>query len=148
MKNKWRHIRDNFHKYVNQGKSSDAAPKKKKKYVYADALMFLLNRMEKRKTSGNIAEYEKEEEREEIGEDDDEEGLAANVSSIEPGASSQPPKVPQTGNRQRRMSNLTPFQNELLKKLEDRSKQEEEDADKSVLMSLLPDYKNLMMTRK
>jgi hypothetical protein len=139
MKNKWRHIRDNFHKYVNQGKSGDAAPKKKKKYVYADALMFLLNTMEKRKTSGNIAECE----REEIGEDDDEEGLAANVSSIEPGASSQPLKVPQTGNRQRRMSNLTPFQNELLKKLEDRSKQEEEDGDKSFLMSLLSDYKKL-----
>ncbi|RZF34004.1 hypothetical protein LSTR_LSTR012349, partial [Laodelphax striatellus] len=42
MKNKWRNIRDSFTRYV----KSDAPADKKKKYVHADALMFLLDTME------------------------------------------------------------------------------------------------------
>jgi len=48
MKDKWRHIRDNYSKYINQGKSGDDG-RPKKKYVYADALTFLQHTIQKRK---------------------------------------------------------------------------------------------------
>ncbi|XP_050296320.1 uncharacterized protein LOC126736135 [Anthonomus grandis grandis] len=53
MKNKWRHVRDNFLKSLNRGKSGDPAMKMRK-YIYADSLQFLLTTVDKRKTSGNI----------------------------------------------------------------------------------------------
>jgi len=48
MKNSWRHIRDNYMRYLNQGKSGDSA-KPKKKYIYADSLSFLQHSLEKRR---------------------------------------------------------------------------------------------------
>jgi len=48
MKNTWRHIRDNYSKFINQGKSGDEGTSKKK-YVYADALSFLQQTVKKRK---------------------------------------------------------------------------------------------------
>lgn len=134
MKDKWRNIRDRFVKHVNQGKSGDSAAKKKK-YIYSDALSFLLQTLEKRKTSGNMEEdadeQEHRNEEKSVEEDDDEEILAVSV----------PSKVPRSEYRLRGKANLSPFQTELLKRLTETSKQEEEDPDKAFLFSLLPDYK-------
>lgn len=135
MKDKWKNIRDSFVKHEKQGKSGDPAAKKKK-YIYADALSFLLQTLEKRKTSGNVEEEVDEEKHQEAVrnvEDDTEESHAASALSY----------VPQTKYRQRAKASITPFQNELLKKLSDTSKQDEMDVDKAFLFSLLPDYKQL-----
>ncbi|KMQ89461.1 hypothetical protein RF55_10910 [Lasius niger] len=70
MKGKWRHIRDNFLKFLNQGKSGDPASKKKK-YIYADALSSLMNSLEKRKTCGNITESADEDDGNEKEKNDD-----------------------------------------------------------------------------
>ncbi|KAK3874336.1 hypothetical protein Pcinc_020723 [Petrolisthes cinctipes] len=132
MKKKWRNIRDRYIKFVNQGDSAA----KKKKYIYADALSFLQQTLKKRKTTGNIEEDTEEEnrqERERSEEEDNDESLATSVRS----------KFPRVMYRRHSKPNLTPFQNELLKKLADISKQEEEDPDKSSLVSLLPHYKQL-----
>lgn len=48
MKKKWKNIRDSYSKFICQGKSGDADTKKKK-YVYADALAFLLQTVTKRR---------------------------------------------------------------------------------------------------
>lgn len=148
MKSKWRHIRDNFQKTINQGKSGDPAPKKKKKYVYADALAFLLTTMEKRKTKGSIAETSEEEQREgengqDIEEHDDEEDTALDTANI----SMQPPKATRSRGQKSTVHTLTPFQRQLLHKL-DNSNPTEADADKSYLLSLLPDYKELNADEK
>ncbi|XP_050706892.1 uncharacterized protein LOC126992277 [Eriocheir sinensis] len=135
MKDKWKNIRDSFVKHEKQGKSGDPTAKNKK-YIYADALSFLLQTLEKRKTSGNVEEEVDEEKHQEAVrnvEDDTEESHAASALSY----------VPQTKYRQRAKASITPFQNELLKKLSDTSKQDEMDVDKAFLFSLLPDYKQL-----
>ena len=137
MKNKWRHITDNFLKFLNRGKSGDPAPKTKK-YIYADALQFLLNTVEKRKTSGNIDDnFEKDnnEEKEENENDDDKEQR----EQIESRSKTRSLKSSQSTSHQR---NMTPFQRELLKNLNDDTSNQE-DADKSFLLSLLLDYKKL-----
>ncbi|KAG0721019.1 hypothetical protein GWK47_047309 [Chionoecetes opilio] len=151
MKEKWRNIRDRFVKYVNQGKSGDSAAKRKK-YIYADALSFLQHTIEKRKTSANIEEDTEEEEhqeRERSGEGDNDEGPAPSVRcKVTRAVHRQRPEVQhQVPSVSAKANNLTPFQSELLKKLTENSKQEE-DPDKSFLFSLLPDYKDLMLTRK
>ena len=135
MKGKWRNLRDRFMKHINQGKSGDSAAKRKK-YIYADALSFLQQTLDKQNTSENIAEDTDEEEhqkRERSENDDSDEGHATSVCR----------KVQRTELRQCVKANLTPFQNELLKKMGESSKQEEEDPDKSFLISLLPYYKQL-----
>ncbi|XP_076034828.1 uncharacterized protein LOC143021305 [Oratosquilla oratoria] len=144
MKEKWRNIRDRFVKYLNQGKSGEPATKKKK-YVYAEALCFLLPTIERRKPTGNVEDGAHEEEGElhpeRTGgseEDDNEESLAASVRS----------KVPRAGPRQPAKANLTPFQEELLKRLTENPKQEDEDPDKAFLFSLLPYYKQLNADEK
>lgn len=48
IKNKWRHIRDSFGKYINQIHSGDIVHKKRK-YIYADALSFLLQTVDRKK---------------------------------------------------------------------------------------------------
>lgn len=141
MKDKWRHIRDRLVKHTNQGKSGDPAIKKKK-YIYADALSFLLQTLDKRQTSGNMEEdtdvQENQNEGRSVEEDADEEIFAASV----------PSKVPRGENRQRSKATLSHFQTELLKQLSSTSKQEEEDPDKSFLLSILPDLKELDANEK
>lgn len=48
MKSRWRHIRDNFMKFLNQGRNG-LLTSKRKKYMYADALMFLLETIENKR---------------------------------------------------------------------------------------------------
>ncbi|XP_063234480.1 uncharacterized protein LOC134537693 [Bacillus rossius redtenbacheri] len=136
MKNKWRRIRDNFHKFLNQGKSCDAAPKKKKKYIYADALQFLLDSMEERTTMGNVTENEDDDDWEEKLEED-EDGLPAAISNG-PCTSFKPEESLGADLRQRGTPNLAPFQKKI-----PQSSMEEEDADKLFLMSLLSDCRKL-----
>lgn len=142
MKNKWRNIKDNFFKFLNRGKSGDPALKTKK-YVYADALQFLLTTVEKRKTSGNIdGNFEEDsngakEEDENV--DDKEQREQSELKS-----KTRLLKPSQSTSYQR---NITPFQRELLKKLNNDTNNQE-DADKSFLLSLLPDYKKLNDDKK
>ncbi|KAK4321119.1 hypothetical protein Pmani_008064 [Petrolisthes manimaculis] len=144
MKKKWRNIRDRYIKFVNQQDDSAA---KKKKYVYADALSFLQQTLKKRKATENIeedTEEEKHQEREGSEEEDnDDEGVATSVSSKFPRVMYHQHPKPNNLTRRHPKPNLTSFQNELLKKLADISKQEEDDPDKLSLLSLLPHYKQL-----
>lgn len=138
MKKKWRHIRDCFTRYLNQGKSGSAAPEKKKKYVYADALTFLMSTMEKRPTSGNISEYV---------ENDVEEETPAEVEARDEvhQETEQPPRARKTP-RNNGMK-CSAFQSELLSQLS-RSTKAEEDPDRLYILSLLNDYKKLNEDQK
>ena len=132
MKKKWRHIRDNYMKYLNQEKNQDPT-RKKSKYIYADALEFLKHSTSRRETSGN----EKDDGEEEINVNDYEDQVNKEVRKTIVRVASNP-KKPRV-ERYQRSSSLTVFQNELLKKLENN----QDDADKAFLMSLLKDYKSL-----
>lgn len=136
MKNKWRHIRDNFMRHKNQGKSGDAAPAKKKKYVYAEALTFLLNSMEKRPTSGNILEGDEGPE----GNLQEEQDIDT-VDEVAADMPLQPPK-PATKVQMNKSSKMSPFQHQLLATLSS-SSAAEEDPDRLYILSLLSDYKKL-----
>lgn len=129
-------------RYKNQGKSGDAAPEKKKKYVYADALTFLLSSMEKRPTSGNIPECN--------------EGTDGNLQEEQNGDTTvnseiideavgdtplQPPK-PTTKGQINRKNKMSPFQCQLLAKLSS-SSAADEDPDRHYILSLLSDFKTL-----
>lgn len=140
MKDRWKNIRDSYVKHIKQGKSGDSAAKKKK-YIYADALSFLLKTIEEQKTPGSTEgdANDEEEHQDEVRsvEDDTEESLAASIFSDDS----------RTKYRQRDKANLTPFQSELLKKLTEIA-QQEEDVDKAFLFSLLPEYKQLSAVDK
>ncbi|KAK0086421.1 hypothetical protein PV326_005547 [Microctonus aethiopoides] len=138
MKNKWRHIRDNFLKSLNRGKSGDPAAKTRK-YIYADALQFLLNTVEKRRTSGNIEATENPETGAPSGDRIDEEG--EQPPSTSSGSELPPPPRPASRQRQDR---FTPFQSALLQKLDwTNADQDNEDPDRIYILSLLSDYKKL-----
>ncbi|XP_023312957.1 uncharacterized protein LOC111693053, partial [Anoplophora glabripennis] len=59
MKTKWRHMRDSFGKYMNQVNNGDPVVKKKK-YMYADALSFLLQSLNRRRKSGKATHQNQE----------------------------------------------------------------------------------------
>ncbi|KAG5871770.1 hypothetical protein JTB14_023454 [Gonioctena quinquepunctata] len=131
LKNRWRHIRDNFAKYINQGRSGDPAAKRRK-YVYADALSFLLQSMSKRRTSGN---FEFETERQE--EDDEKEN-----PEIEGTSETDQPPPEALKKRRGKTAEMTVFQQQLLQKLE-HSESVADDSDKAFMLSILPDVKKL-----
>lgn len=137
MKKKWKNIKDNFFKYMNEGKSGASAPKKKK-YVYAEALNFLLASIDKRETSGNIEEIK------DIPFDDNETVL----DSPQPQPQASPQAPPQPGVPKpchtKKNQKFTPFQSQLLQKLDnEKSKQDDNDPDRLFLLSLLADYKTM-----
>ncbi|XP_053964138.1 uncharacterized protein LOC128867069 [Anastrepha ludens] len=142
MKCKWRHIRDNFLKYLNRGKSSDPAAKTKK-YIYADALQFLLNIVEKSRTSGNIETTDSSETQGPSGNTvDEEEDHQVQPPSTSSGSGLQTPS--RSASRQRQNERFTPFQSALLQKLDlTNTDQGDEDPDKIYILSLLSDYKKL-----
>ncbi|XP_046687571.1 uncharacterized protein LOC124373221, partial [Homalodisca vitripennis] len=128
MKNKWRHIRDHFFRVVNKGKSGDAAPKKKKKYIYADSLSFLMSYETKRPTSGNIAATEDE------NVDEPQESEASEEADETRPVEERPATEKNTATDKNirepavKKKKLSAFQSELLKKL-DTSSATEEDVD-------------------
>lgn len=147
LKNKWRHIRDGFSRSLNKGKSGDAASSTKKIYTYADSLEFLLNTLDKRKTTGNLEDSDDNQlvtsEIDEHGANDDEDGNSESVIENQPQSSTRIANLPYRQKRKRQnSSNITAFQSQLLKKLDENEKKEE-DGDKLFLLSLLPDYKKL-----
>ncbi|KAG5892664.1 hypothetical protein JTB14_025458 [Gonioctena quinquepunctata] len=136
LKNKWRHIRDNFAKYINQKKSGDSAAKRKK-YIYADALSFLLQSMSKRRRSGN---FEFETERQE------EDGEKENPEIEGTSETDQPP--PEAFKKRRgKTAEMSVLQQQLLQKLE-HSESVADDSDKAFMLSILPDIKLLMNCNK
>lgn len=147
LKNKWRHVRDGFSRSLNKGKNGDAAASMKKKYTYADSLVFLLNTLEKRTTTGNMEDSDENQddtsEMEERCVNDNGDGNSANISDNHPSSIIRKANLPNRQKRKRQnSSNLTEFQSQLLKKLHE-SDTKEEDVDKPFLLSLLGDYKKL-----
>lgn len=125
--------------------------------MYADCLVFLMNSMEKRKTTGNIKEtsHEKEEivlDEEQIGgekkETEEDQQSDDGNPMMQQGTSNKRGRVPQTEQRKATKTKLTPFQSELLKKLDEDKAGEKIDADKMFLLSLLPDFKKLNNEQK
>ncbi|KAG8240493.1 hypothetical protein J6590_107431 [Homalodisca vitripennis] len=147
MKNKWRHIRDHFFRVVNKGKSGDAAPKKKKKYIYADSLSFLMSYETKRPTSGNIAATEDE------NVDEPQESEASEEADETRPVEERPATEKNTATDKNirepavKKKKLSAFQSELLKKL-DTSSATEEDVDRLYLLSMLSDFKGLTYMQK
>ncbi|XP_030750267.1 uncharacterized protein LOC115878052 [Sitophilus oryzae] len=158
MRNKWRHIRDSYSKYINQGVSGDPAPKKRK-YVYADALSFLQQTIEKRswlhqvavvlcRTTGSMPRVSDEE-----GEGEgDGDSSQENPPDIDNVASQQTPQQyrPKPGKSARGRKTapaMTPFQTQLLSSL-GTAKSVEDDTDRAFLLSLLPDYRQLNAEEK
>lgn len=129
-------------RYKNQGKSGDAAPSKKKKYVYAVALTFLLSTMEKRPTSGNLPEDDEETE---VNPQEEQEGNTTLNSEIVDEVLGdtplQPPK-PITKGKINKNNKMSQFQSQLLENLSS-SSTAEEDPDHLFILSLLSDYKKL-----
>jgi len=148
IKNKWRHVRDNFVRSIAGGKSGSAASKKKK-YVYADCLAFLLSANDKRSTSGNISFENTEHDVGLFADSIDNEDDDGNLTEIPPvpireaGNKSVATVAKKTSSRSSKIPNMSPFQSELLQKLNGSSNAEVDDPDKSFLLSLLPDYKKL-----
>ncbi|KAJ8921406.1 hypothetical protein NQ315_003024 [Exocentrus adspersus] len=140
MKNKWRHVRDNFFKFLNHKKNGEA-PTKRKKYVYADSLKFLLTTMDKRKARTTVSEsVVKDDEEEE--EEDDKEGETAETDTADEELVAVSLCSPELGHGKGRNSECHQCSNvSVLKRLENRRL--EEDADRLFLLSLLPDYKRL-----
>lgn len=120
---------------------------RKKKYTYADSLEFLLNTLHKRNTTGNLEDSDDNQlvtsEIYEHGANDDEDGNSESVIENQPQSSTRIANLPYRQKRKRQnSSNITAFQSQLLKKLDENEKKEE-DGNKLFLPSLLPDYKKL-----
>ncbi|XP_018574336.1 uncharacterized protein LOC108913296 [Anoplophora glabripennis] len=145
MKTKWRHMRDSFSKYINQERNGDPTLKKKK-YVYADSLSFLLQTLSKRTTSRNVSREIKEEyksqsphEKNESSETD--EDVVETVRTSTKASVFRKPSA-------RKSETFNDFEQKLLEKLGNRNTQEareeiSEDSDKSFLMSILGDLRKL-----
>lgn len=168
MKKKWRHVRDNFIREVNHTRTGIVPAKKKKKYVYADALTFLLDFAEANPYSGDISvdtsaqdDLDENETTEvnfcEVKEENVEEDVSAGSSLENPREPNNrrirssdkkilepkdQPKPSQEKIREQKPETrrLSSFQNLLLKKLDNSC---EEDCDRMFLLSLLPDLKEL-----
>lgn len=146
---KWKNVRDNYFKFVNQGKSGDPAPKRRKKYAYSESLEFLQSVIEKRPTGGNFQENTT------LCDDDNEsEGLESQStadSETQLDITEPLTPAPETNSvpkpRNKKPQKCTAFQSELLKTL-DGPQNADEDAYKLFLSSLLPDLKLLNEEQK
>lgn len=140
MKSKWRHMRDCFGKYVNQGKNGDSTLKRKK-YVYADLLSFLHQTLNSKPTSEDTSQQAQEDfdcdpqlfyvHEESSGTDDEVKEIVIPTSTKAPVS-----KKPLLRKSQTFVEEKPP------KKFISRSA-EEEDPDRSFLISILGDVKKL-----
>lgn len=172
MKTKWKNVRDQYLKSIREGKSGDAA-KKKRRYLWSASLEFLRNSMEKRETSGNIDvdDIEHDERKSAtssftpcitdspvsdiLPEDSLIEDPGFDVPSPSPPLqeSKSPPPVAQKaikkqrGQTRRGSIRLTPFQSSLLNQM-DRAWNDQDDPDRMYLLSLLPTFTSLSQTNK
>ncbi|XP_069686126.1 ABC transporter F family member 4-like isoform X2 [Periplaneta americana] len=139
LKDKWRHIRDNYMKFINPETSPNAnLKKKKKKYVYADSLCFLQHLVKKRRTRSVNQEKEEEEEEQQQQQEVNTSQKQVMVNSVAEKLSTSLKPAPRT----RKYEDVRDFQKELVVKL-NKQKPEDEDADRAFLLSLLPDYRKL-----
>ncbi|XP_060881472.1 uncharacterized protein LOC132952958 [Metopolophium dirhodum] len=155
MKTKWRHIRDNYSKYINQAKSGDSAPKKK--YVYAESLSFLQHVIKKRRTTGNFNELGQDNNGDETEEEEEEINITVGADEIERNENSPPStfqknktgtSITELRRKKCKKNNVTQFQQELLSALNNPEEENNSDPDKAFLVSLLPDYKRLTYEQK
>ncbi|XP_044761075.1 uncharacterized protein LOC123318262 [Coccinella septempunctata] len=130
MKNKWRHMRDSFNKYINQGKGRFSGVKKRR-YIYADNLSFLLQR------GSRIARESQEEEVKPSFTNQD-------ITDQEISERTQP--KPQTVGKkipvrlQERTNNIPKYH--LIKNPASQTSPED-DPDRCYLLSLLPEFRKL-----
>ncbi|XP_050296808.1 uncharacterized protein LOC126736471 [Anthonomus grandis grandis] len=143
VKLKWKNVRDHFRKTLQGPKSGAAA--KKTKYMYADALEFLLSASKKRSTSGNISFDEEEHESQLEGHSETDSSSSQALPIPRP----TPPLSPSTSTSTTVYSTSTlpkkpkmsQFQSQLLKTLEKPMPQPEIEPDNSnklFMMSIVP----------
>lgn len=135
MKNKWRHMRDSFNKYMNQAEGRFSGVKKRK-YIYADNLTFLLNRG-KRSTFKNHDTREK----------DDKSSWGNEENNTNEEVSSRNRHQSQTTSRKL----LNSVTNSIQMNKQQTSKTPtpmQDDPDRCYLLSLLPEFKRLTDDQK
>jgi hypothetical protein len=131
IQSKWRNIRDNFRKELQLQKkgTSGQGARKRHKYIYFDRLLFLLPILQERETSGNVTPppSASESEPQDV------------TTGTEMGEGSHATNV--TYNRQQKKRSKPTYEESLLKIIEEKSR--DTDEDKSFLMSLVPSFKKL-----
>lgn len=148
LKNRWRHIRDGYSKFLNHGKKGKSA--KKKKFAYSKSLTFLQQVLIKRKTSSNIENRENKDNEDNIsiGENEienTEEPLSTPMASTSDAAHSSKKYI----TAEKKRTYLNPFKTALLECFADSLSNENDiDPDKAFLLSVLPDYKSLDRAKK
>ncbi|RXG51670.1 hypothetical protein Avbf_07392 [Armadillidium vulgare] len=149
MKKKWRHIRDSYLKYINQGKHGEPASKKKK-YVYADALMFLRQTFVKKNLkNGTEDEDDADMQLQQRDEANVIEATNSVMRLIQQRSGAPEIGTPLKKSNTRKSGGYT-SQSKLTEKLESSSSKsdQEDDGDKSFLLSLLPYLKKLNEEQK
>ncbi|XP_067009175.1 uncharacterized protein [Anabrus simplex] len=146
MKNKWRHIRDNYFKHTAQVKSGTA---KRKRYIYANVLDFLEQTAPKRRTRSYIREEGEDENADRLS--SHEEGTASDAGENSNTPETSLPITPQASSsmlRVRKLQSIGQSQTEEPSTNTGDFKITDYDADKEFLLSLLPDYKKLTYEQK
>ncbi|XP_016661896.1 uncharacterized protein LOC100573427 [Acyrthosiphon pisum] len=147
LKNRWRHIRDGYSKFLNHGKKGKSP--KKKKFAYSKSLTFLQQVLIKRKISSNIENRENKDNEDNISISENEienteEPLSTPMASTSNAACSS---INTTAEKKR--TYLNPFKTALLECFADSLSNENDiDPDKAFLLSILPDYKSLDRAKK
>lgn len=151
LKKKWKHLRDNYTRDINETRKiqSGSEARNTKRYTYSDILSFLQPVVKKRKTTGNI-------ETPTCSTDNaistDEYGDERQCQLDESAAESVHEECDGSVSKQQRKKKeqITPFQKNLLHLMKNAPvhKPEDFDADKSFLLSFLPDLKKMNENQK
>ncbi|XP_041430872.1 uncharacterized protein LOC121397709 [Xenopus laevis] len=107
LQTRWKNIKDCFRREVSLQKNdsrSGASPSRRKKYIYADRLLFLVPTFTTRQTSGNVENEQQEENEENVGESENIGETSSGTSSGSPSASTSntlhPLRLSQAANKQ------------------------------------------------
>ncbi|CAI6355336.1 unnamed protein product [Macrosiphum euphorbiae] len=148
LKKKWKNIRDNYTRDVNDSRrivSGSEAPKKNRTYAYANVLSFLRPIVKKRKTTGNINHTM--DNALDVSSNDNEVDVEGNSSSLETPLECSVTKT-KLSSSSKKKAQTTSFQDALLDAITNPSlffqtPPEVDDPDKAFLLSFLPDIKKL-----
>lgn len=135
MKNKWRHVRDSFNKYNNQVKSRYSEVKKRR-YIYADNLMFLVHEGHKRTKNPVVQETNSKDSPDDQMETKQEESERTR------------PKPQWTKKTTGRIPDKIQTNKQSILKHTCVNSRSEEDPDRCYLLSLLPEFKKLTDDQK
>lgn len=130
-----------------QGKSGQAAPSKKKKYIHFDSMLFLIPSMQKRETSGNLSSPNSTQDA----------NTSSHFSTQDITLSTTAQNSQLTNNNRtplrkkscsRDNNNSTEIDQQLLDILKDKQAQEEEDEEKNFALMLVPMLRRLNEDQK